>query len=230
MSVITLGSILVTQAPLLAANNSQSLAAIESAALDFAKREFVQPGTDYAAQSLDSRLQLRACDGPLVVRPGPGAGLNASRMTVRVACESSVRWKVYVALAMTRKVPTVVAERGLQPGEILTDADITVRIVDSTHLTAGYFSSIEELVGREVKHAIRVGELLRPVSIQSAQLISRGQTLDIISRQSGIQVRMRGSALQAGREGQRIRVKNQSSGRILEARVFSASQVIVDRF
>jgi flagella basal body P-ring formation protein FlgA len=61
----------------------------------------------------------------------------------------------------------------------------------------------------------------------SPQIIDRGQTVDLVARSSGLVVNMQGTALANGAEGDRLLVKNLSSGKKVEGLVMAGGTVLI---
>jgi flagella basal body P-ring formation protein FlgA len=65
--------------------------------------------------------------------------------------------------------------------------------------------------------------------LAAPRVIRRGQQVSIRSATTGVQVRMGGRALEGGAIGDLVRVRNASSGRIVEGRVVGPGRVRVER-
>jgi flagella basal body P-ring formation protein FlgA len=63
--------------------------------------------------------------------------------------------------------------------------------------------------------------------LKRANLVKRGSKVEIIANFDGLDVRMRGEALADGGRGDRIRVKNLSSGRVVTGTVSGSGVVHV---
>jgi flagellar basal body P-ring formation protein FlgA len=69
--------------------------------------------------------------------------------------------------------------------------------------------------------------VLTPNDAQPQRLVRRGETVTVVSRSGGIEVRAGGTALTDGARGERIRVRNDSSRRIVEGVVTAAGRIEV---
>jgi flagella basal body P-ring formation protein FlgA len=61
----------------------------------------------------------------------------------------------------------------------------------------------------------------------SPQIVDRGQTVDLVAQSAGLVVNMQGKALANGSEGDRLLVKNLSSGKRVEGLVLASGTVLI---
>lgn len=214
--------------PAPATGERQSLAAIREAVDAFVRDHAEGSGEITAVQvdRLDPRLRLAACGAPLQVRQPEGYS-GPGRLTVAVHCVRPKPWRVYVPVRITRELAVVVATRPLPRGRLLTGDDLQRQRVSRTDLRGQYYTDAAELVGQETGRSIRNGEVLDSTDVHAPRLVRRGQALLIEAGTDRMTVRMRGKALEDGRSGDLIRVRNDSSRRIVEARVVGRDRVRV---
>lgn len=121
---------------------------------------------------------------------------------------------------------TVVAlKRPKLAGDRLAPADLMQVQADSSGLPLGYFTDPDELTGTVLKRALGAGVILTNQVLQSAQGIVRGQAVTLMAETGGVEVRMKGRAMSEGGVNQRIKVRNESSGKILEG-IARSSQLV----
>lgn len=175
---------------------------------------------------LDPRLRLARCDGKLQAFLPPGTtAMNTT--SVGVQCTGSATWKLYVP-AQVVIIDRVVVSRGFIPrGTILTPEHLMVAERELSAASQGYMKDLSEVLGRKLKHPIRGGLVITPGMLERPALVKRGDEVTILSRTSTLEVRMKGSALANGAEGDRIRVRNLNSSRIVEGTVRADGTVVV---
>ena len=182
--------------------------------------------TSVEARLPDPRLKLTKCSEPLSAFLRPGTRI-ARTTVVGVRCEGAKPWKIYVPVDVAVFATVLVAKRSLPHGHILTDDDIMAEERNVARLNTGYLSNKHEVVGRRLKSQLIAGSVLTPRSLKIDLAVRRGQTVTIVARNSGIDIKMGGKAMMDGAVGQRIRVENNNSGRIVEAIVRSPEHVEV---
>ncbi|MBW9272294.1 MAG: flagellar basal body P-ring formation protein FlgA [Candidatus Thiodiazotropha sp. (ex. Lucinisca nassula)] len=176
---------------------------------------------------LDHRLKLRQCDTPLKTFSPPG-GSKMGRTSVGVRCESPAPWSLYVSAKVGLELPVVIAKRDLARGQAITTADVKLEISDTTHLLRGYYESVDQVLGRTLKRALRRDKVVTPTSLVVQKTVSRGEQVTILAAAGGIEVRMQGKAMKNGNPGDLIPVVNVKSKKKLQARVISQGLVKVN--
>ncbi len=167
---------------------------------------------------LDRRLRLGACELPLQTYDSPN-GLNGGRGVVGVRCDGARPWKIYVPVEVALMQAVVVSRRPLTRGQTLTSDDLMLSEVDISRLHKAYFTRIADATGLRVKRALAASTTLHAGMLEREELIKRGSQVEIVALHAGLQVRMRGKALADGAKGDRVKVKNLNSGRIVSGTV-----------
>lgn len=208
------------------AGGLQSLAAVEQAAVQQVRKVAAPDGARVVtkAQPLDDRLRLAACAGPLDASV-PGGRIVGNRVSVEVSCTAPRHWmlRVTVAVKIYRKV--LVTTHALARGDHLDAGDVAAREYDVTRLGYGYVSSLAQAAGRAVVRPLRAGMVLAPGMLAHRELVHRGDRVAVVAGAAGVQVRAVGVALGGGDHGERIEVRNASSGKTLDATVIGAGVV-----
>ena len=176
---------------------------------------------------LDSRLKLPGCTGALEAFTPPGRK-RTGRTTVGVRCNGAKPWSLYVPVTVSVMGEVVVATRDLMRGQMISASDIELAERDLTQLHSGYLSTLDLAVGKRVKRTIRQGRIVKPIQIAAPTLIKKGAEVTIKASSDRIQITTKGKALGSGGIGERIRVRNLRSSKVVEATVVNAGTVQVD--
>lgn len=188
---------------------------IRQAAVDFVLSQYEADNVSASADRLDDRLRLARCDRELSAFAATAAAAGGNQ-SVGVRCEGERPWTIYVPVRVTRSEDVVVLARPLQRDAVLAAEDLTTVQRDVAALSAGYFTRPEDLVGHRVKRSVAAGTVLTPVIVHRPPLIARGDRVTLVSGGSAVSVRAPGEALGDGRRGDRLRVRNLSSGKVVE--------------
>jgi flagellar basal body P-ring formation protein FlgA len=199
-------------------------AAAEQHVLD--RIDDLQGRVEVKVGSLDSRLRLAECDLALETYDSPNA-LSGGRGVVGVRCDGSNPWKLYVPVRIAVFDEVVVTRRSVVRGETLQADDLTLSEMDTSRLRKAYFTRIDDAIGLLSKRSIATGSVVHAGLLKRANLVKRGSKVEIIANFDGLDVRMRGEALADGGRGDRIRVKNLSSGRVVTGTVSGSGVVHV---
>ena len=194
---------------------------------DYLERSEITARHEIQVNPLDPRLRLAACDSNLtqsLESPAQPVG----RVTVRVSCEGSTPWTVFVPAQVRIFRPVVVVKTAFRRDSIIGAGDVALVEQDVSLLNRGYVAEVEQVIGRKLTRATRTDQVLTPAMLQLAEAVRRGDQVVISARSGGINVRMQGEALSGGTLGQQISVRNLTSQRVIRARVTGPGQVEVE--
>ncbi|MCV6605880.1 MAG: flagellar basal body P-ring formation chaperone FlgA [Porticoccaceae bacterium] len=222
--------ILLWSSTFASAADQQTPQSIRSAVKDFLlKQPQIQRFSDATVQPgrLDKRLKLERCNTPLQVFLPPGGKL-IGKSTVGVRCTGSSPWTIYVPVTVTAYAAVATANHPLQRGALLIAEDFSM-VQQSLHqVPAGYLDNRQELIGKQLTRTVAAGKTLTRNMLKSPTLVKRGQQVTLIAQQRNFEVRMSGKALANGAAGDRIRVENLSSRKIVEGTIDAQGAVVVD--
>lgn len=176
--------------------------------------------------ALDSRLRLAKCDNNLtfkVIEPPH----NAHNITVKTSCTTDQRWTVYIPATVNVYEDIVVVNRSLARGDILQDEDLSYKRINVAVIGRGIVNDITSVHGLELKRAIRAGESLRHTFLKKPDVVLKGQQVVMSTQSRFLSVETTGVALVNGHVGERIKVKNDRSNRIIDAEVVAPGRVSV---
>ena len=91
-----------------------------------------------------------------------------------------------------------------------------------------YLSSFEDIAGRVPVRYIHMGQPLEQNMLQNPVVMQAGTPVKLVTRYKGIEVSANGIAMQKGRVGGRIKVRNANSSRILQGKVVDAATVEIE--
>jgi flagellar basal body P-ring formation protein FlgA len=214
-------------APARAAAERQDLDAVRAAAEAFVLERLGGDagGTTVTTGRLDPRLRLAPCPRPLEAFAVAGDRLRGNT-SVGVQCPQA--WRLYVPVKV-ETLRTVLALRSpLRRGTLIAAEALDRVRVDTARLTRGFYTDPAAVVGHRLRRSAAAGTVLTPALVEEPPVIRRGQRVSLLSSGTGIAVRAPGEALADARIGQRVRVKNLSSGKVVEGVARDAGAVEVD--
>jgi flagellar basal body P-ring formation protein FlgA len=175
---------------------------------------------------LDPRLRLPLCDQPLdtFAATPAAAGGNTS---VGVRCDGERRWSIYVPVRVSHSREVVVLIHSVARDQTLSENDVSTMFAEVGQLGAGFFTREEEVIGQRMRRSAAAGTILSPVLVDRPPMIARGDRVTLVSGHRGIAVRAPGEALSNGHLGERLRVRNLSSGKVVEGMVRGSGHVEV---
>jgi flagella basal body P-ring formation protein FlgA len=191
---------------------------------------------------IDARIKVQDCTLPLTLDLP-----FASRESVRVRCAQPA-WQLYLrvqtaappaapaapaalatpqaAAAPAAEKTTVVARQLIQRGSLLQPAMLEEVKRPALGLDPQAVSSLKDLLYSEATRDLTAGQVLRSSDVRRAVLVKQGQSaLMSVGQDKGFQITVRVEALQDGRMGEQIRLKNPDSGRLLTGTVTGPNAV-----
>ena len=182
------------------------------------------PPKEVVIAPLDERLKVQACPKPLVVDHP-----FASKETVRVRCPEPI-WQLYLQVTLpagnytsvsnstqnsTSPAKTmVIARRLLQRGVIL-QADMLEEVqAPPGNVDTQLLSTLKDAQQAELTRDLAAGQPLRVSDIRRAVLVKQGQSVMlIVGDKAEFQISVRMEAMQDGRMGEQVKLKNPESGK-----------------
>lgn len=213
-------------APAPAVAGTEDVARIQAAAERYARSELPR-GTTITANGLDTRLQLPRCGTePQGTRLIGNAASGAA--TVEVRCLATQGWKLFVPVRTQQRSYMIVARAPIAAGTVIA-ADQLERVEQAVRgASRGFMTDLGSVVGQVARRHIAAGAILRPQWFQAAHVVDRGQTVTLVARSAGVEIRSRGEALQAAGPSGLVKVRNLSSGRVIEGRAQTDGTVLVN--
>ncbi len=175
---------------------------------------------------LDPRLRMPLCSQQLDASL-EGSGTPIGRVTVRVRCDSSAPWTVFVPATVRLFRDVVVVTRPLKRENVIGEGDVAMRERDVGTLTQGYLTALDQALGMKMLRPTVIDQILTPQHLEQAEVVRKGDHVVIIAHSGSLSVRMPGEALSKGGLSEQIRVRNLNSKRVIKARVTGPGQVEV---
>ncbi len=176
---------------------------------------------------LDSRLNMPQCAEPLEVFT-TNAIIKAGRSTIGVRCNVGKKWSIFTSAIIKTYQMVAVLAQPVQRGEIITRHHLTIEKRDVSNLREDFVTQIEQAENKQVTRQLNTGTILSLSHLVEPKLIKRGDKVVISTTKSDFSIKMSGVAMMDGTRGQLITVKNQTSGRIINATVVEPGLVSVN--
>lgn len=211
-----------------AEQGSQSHESINEAVKGYIAKNMNQSGEYEATLTpLDSRLNLPQCAEPLDVF-SPNALFKAGRMTIGVRCNAKKKWSIFTSAIIKTYQMVVVLSQPTQRGEIVTRQHLAIERREVSNLREDFVTQIEQVENKQIIRQLDSGTILSFRNFVEPKLIKRGDKVIISTTRPDFSIKMNGIAMADGTKGQLISVKNQNSGRIINATVIEPGLVSVN--
>ncbi|VAW70995.1 hypothetical protein MNBD_GAMMA09-91 [hydrothermal vent metagenome] len=191
-----------------------------------ASRQFLDANIDTSQYSritikmgrLDPRLRLSKCEIPLTATQAAGSRFSG-KTTVHISCSGKAPWTAFVTAQISLYANVIKTAQPLRNGHILRKSDLIESEEDLSRIKYGYFTDPKNLIGKELKRRLAQNRVIKANYVKAATLVKRGERVSIVAETTRYSVKMTGTAMMNGARGDRIRVKNLSSKRVIEGTV-----------
>lgn len=156
----------------------------------------------------------------------PSGGKIPLRVLVRVDERPAARFMATAVVDDWREVP--VLNKPLERGMLIGPTDIELVRLNMFKQPSDVADSLDDVIGRAVKNRIAAGETLRKSLIDIPPLVTQGKRISLLYRAGALSATATGIALEDGLRGDTIRVRNESSKKIVKAKIQTADQVEVE--
>ncbi|WP_254257833.1 flagellar basal body P-ring formation chaperone FlgA [Methylobacter tundripaludum] len=211
-----------------AEQNSQSHESIAEAVKNYVEQNINLSGEyEMSLTPLDSRLNLPQCAEPLEVFTTTDL-IKAGRTTIGVRCNAEKKWSIFTSVIIKTYQMVVVLSQPIRRGEIITRQHLAIEKREVSKLREDFVIQMEQVENKQVTRQLDAGTILSLRNIAEPKLIKRGDKVVISTTKSDFSIKMNGVAMMDGTKGQLISVKNQNSGRIINATVIEPGLVSVN--
>jgi flagella basal body P-ring formation protein FlgA len=174
-----------------------------------------------AEAAVDSQLRMPACTQPL-------AATVAGAASVAVRCADTPGWQVYVPVRVRREADVVVLAKPVRGDEAIGPEHLAVQRRELGANAGPVVTDPAAVVGKRLRRAMPAGAVLGQDDVGGEGALKRGDPVTLVSRAGGMEVRMGGRVLGAGRVGSTVSVENTASRRIIRGRVVGPGVVEVN--
>ena len=217
-------------------NTSQALAISGKEIKDLIKEHLLIQGIKSNPLIRESR-QFKDCDHKLNIE-----NPYDSFKTVIVSCKTPLKWQVSIRTNAKSKFQTksksnnsdnvnniklVTLKHNLKKGELIQDSDLKFDFRNNS-VGNGYFIDKNLLIGREINQNLSRGQIIKVRHLKERFTVVEGQAIIIYADLNGINVKMDGNALQNGHLNEWIKVRNKSSGKVVEGKIINEKRILIN--
>jgi flagella basal body P-ring formation protein FlgA len=156
------------------------------------------------------------CQGVVTAEPARADGRLWGRIPYTLRCSDPV-WEVRGRAEVSLHVPVVTARRNLSRGQVLNQRTMALTQKDLAGVYGGFVTDMRQLAGQRTKRAMRAGQVISMSQVAAPLLVERGDHVLIRVIADGMHASMTGEALESGAQGEGIKVRNHSSGKVITA-------------
>ncbi|HQJ94463.1 MAG TPA: flagellar basal body P-ring formation chaperone FlgA, partial [Syntrophorhabdaceae bacterium] len=138
------------------------------------------------------------------------------------------RKNVHVSFKVFVKKHIYVLKQNLKRGDVINAGDIIKKEILLNENKGRYPLDIEKIIGKTVKKDINAGTVVKNDMIEDRYVVKTNEIVSILAQNNRIMVKTKGRAIEKGKIGDVIRVKNVSSNKEILGKVVGSGVVTVD--
>jgi flagellar basal body P-ring formation protein FlgA len=174
-------------------------------------------------------LPLRAGRVALkVVKHGKIIGPGVQTFLLSVDVGGKEETQVWVRSDIKIYDNVVVSTRSLAQKQMIAPEDVRLDWREIGGAPRPY-TRIEEVLGKQVSRSTAANEVLTVAQAEPPQVVRHGSAIVLVYENAHLRVETSGEALQAGKVGETIKVKNPASGKLLQGTIVDAKTVRVSQ-
>lgn len=163
-----------------------------------------------------------------VVPPRNTDYLGTIPVSVHFMVNGRFEKKAWATVKIEVLTAVVVTKRPLGRFKRVGPDDIHLRKMDLANLPSNIITNSEEALGKRTKRTIDANVVLRTDLIEFPPLVRRGDVVTVIAELDGLRVTTRGMTKERGCRGEKIKVVNLNSNKVIYARILDSNTVEVD--
>jgi len=173
--------------------------------------------------AIDPRITISPCLTKL--KANMPENHHARSVNVKVYCKDNTPWQLYIPVRISQKIPVVVTNNILAKGSVVDASNTQLEYINVHNIRGESINNIKMVSGGRLKRRLSKGAVVSPRNIC---LVCKGETVTIIAKSNDFMVKTIGIALSDGSKGEQVRVKNNKSGRKINARVEAVNKVVIN--
>lgn len=125
-------------------------------------------------------------------------------------------------------IPVVLSRVNLKRNQIISEKDIYIEKQWVSKNSPKMLSVFNKVIGKRLKKNLQAGKPLFGSFLETPAVIAKGKRIIILVETKNVRITAHGIAVEAGKQGQIIKVKKIGSNKVLYARVSNESTVRID--
>lgn len=121
-----------------------------------------------------------------------------------------------------------VASRNIAKGDKISEKDFQMTTQDVALLPKKFFADSKPLLGKEARMGILAGRAILSWMVREEPVVRKSGLITLLSRWGSVRVQASGQALEDGSIGDKIRVQNKTSTKVLRGKVVGPALVEVE--
>ena len=134
---------------------------------------------------------------------------------------------VYVPFRAIKKTKVFILTHSGKKNDVLRTESVTTKETLFNEKKPGYPSRLDDIVGRTLKKDVAAGTVITYSMLDDPVVIQKGEIVNIVAENKKLMVQAKGKAMEKGRVGESIRVKNTLSEKEIFGKVVDDNTILV---
>ncbi len=189
---------------------------------------FVQESTDPLVKvevtrpKISSRTEFHECNDDIELDVIHNNGRN---INIKASCTKPSAWRIYTPLKVSRLLPVLMSATNLNKGSLLTSDNTKISYIEEHKIRGATLNNNYGILGAKIKRNLQKENAIYNSYICT---VCKGDTVTIIATSSGFNIKTEGTALANANINEQIKIRNNSSGKVVSARVKSINKVVIN--
>lgn len=188
---------------------------------------FEQSGRDVSIERVDFKKPILIAPGEVKFEVLDNSDKRSYTLRAKVEGTTTQEFKVTPTISEWGEIP--VATRTLSVGDIVQEGDYERARVNLARLPKDAVMNDQQLLGRATQQGVTPGEVFKRESLAAPIVISKGQKVTLRYRSGQFEATATGIAVEDGGAGQDIKIKNDTSNKVVVATVVEPGLVEVNK-
>lgn len=132
---------------------------------------------------------------------------------------ASPKWQVRAQAKIKVWLDVWHAKNDIAVDQVITAGHVYLKNIEISRLNRAFFTAEQKVVNKRSIRRIRAGKIITGGQLKNVYLVKKGEEVLIRAQQQNFIATMKGTALENGMLGEKIKVENSSSKKKIQARV-----------
>ena len=165
----------------------------------------------------------------IAVRPGKRSDLvGRVPFEIEVSSAGEVVRRLWISTEVHVYASAWKCAKNMRKFHALGEADLVPVKVDLAAAPSGVILDRSDLLGKRMRRTVTAGAVLTRRMVEMPPTVARGDVVTIVLASGPMTIKVLGEVVRDAREGDRVRVKNMQTERVVYARVLDRNTVVVD--
>lgn len=178
-------------------------------------------------QDIDQRLKLKKCNNDIIIKL-VSEPIKPGRNTLSVSCTPDSTWRIFMTAHVKLFTFVLISKRPLSKGHLIQKNDVLLKKINVTNLRSAYLTRPDTAINKVLKRRINEGSVISVNNLSEPILIKRGDSVTILAKTNGFEISMKGTALVNGGQGDKIKVRNTRTKKVIQATIVDKYTVNVN--